>query len=126
MRDDLRDWKLVLIHAPADLTTFFGCVLIAITATYIYRYGKFKGLEIVYPGLWTAGAAFVFFFGTTRALSFAEVVFGGLNLYVGISKVCTAICCLWFGYGLWKAKDDIVQIGRILAMIDSRDGQKER
>lgn len=122
----IRDWKLTVLHASADLATFFGCVLITITTAYIYRRGKFKDMKITYSELWSAGASFVFFLGIVRILSFLEIAFEGptLQWYLGISKIFTAICCLWFVRGLWNAKNDIVQIGQILNML-SRD-QEER
>ena len=123
---DARDWRLVFLHASSDLATFFGCVLIAIITVYVYRYGKFRESEVLYPGLWSTGALFVFFFGTSRALSFAEMVFGGLTWYVGVSKACTAICCLLFVIKLWIAKDDIARIGQILNIVErNRENVRE-
>jgi hypothetical protein len=115
---------LIWIHMGADLVTFFGCVLIAITGAYIYRRGRFAGLEITYPGLWTAGAAFIFCLGAIRAMSVIEMVFGGILWYMAGMKVCTAGCCGWFAVSLWKAKDEMVQIGTILNAI-SRGKQEE-
>lgn len=121
----MSDLRLVFIHAPADLATFFGCVLIAITAAYIYRRGKFRGSQIVYPGLWTSGAAFMFCFGVARVLAALEMILGGFNWLVGGAKLGTAICCLWFAQQLWKAKDDIAQIGQILHAVSRNKGENK-
>lgn len=118
----LWNWRLISLHAPADLLTFLAYASITLIAAYIYRTGKLHKLSAAYPDLWISGAGFVFFCGLSHLGNFLEIWFGGsLYWWTGINKNFMAATSLWFALQFWKRRDDISLVGRVLFEADRQE-----
>lgn len=116
------DWRLILIHGISDLLIFIAYMLIPITALYIYKNGHLDTLKASYPGLWLAGMAFVGFCGLSHLGSFIEIWYGDSIYWItGINKVLMSIASIWFAVSLWKVKDEIITISRILQAVNNNN-----
>lgn len=111
----LWDWNLISLHGLSDLLTFAACIIVFLVAAYIYRNGKLRRSTIAFPGLWTAGAGFVFFCGLVRLGNFLEIWYGGsLYWWTGANKLIMAGIAVWFAVQLWRLRDEIALVGRVL------------
>lgn len=109
------DWRLIVLHAPADLGTFAAYVIIAATGFYIYRTGHLRLLRAAYPRLWRLGAAFVLSCGFSHLGNFLEVWHGGaLYWLTGVNKLFMATVSLWFATEFFRRREEIVLAGLVL------------
>ena len=123
----LWNWKLILLHAPADILTFLAYSSIALVAMFIYHKGRLSRLAVAYPYLWISGAGFVFFCALSHLGSFAEIWFGGWVYYVtGVNKVLMSIVSLWFAWQFFRLRNEIVIVGRVLFETDRQMEEEER
>ena len=111
----LWDVRLVVSTAVGNLLVFCAYTLIPIIGYYIYRQGELKKLRFTYPKLWTAGLEFIWLCGLTHLIQVTEIWIGGWVFYLdAITEILTGIVSLRFVILLWRLRDEIVIISRII------------
>lgn len=112
------DVRLVALHAPADLVTFFAYCSIPLIAIWIYRHGRLKAMATAFPALWRWGAAFVLLCGISHLGNFAEVFYGGpLYWWTGVNKIAMAAVSVRFAVEFWRCRWAIVTLARALGAV---------
>lgn len=118
------DVFLILLNSASDMITLGCCVIAAVLSAYVYRHGKLSGSSITYPQLWIWGAVFVLFLGISRLGSMSEIWLGGVFYYItAVSKIAMSIAAVCFTVKFWKARWDLVLIGRVIKA--ARDIEEE-
>lgn len=122
----LWNWKLILLHAPADLVTWAAYMVVPAVAFWIYAQGHIQNLASAFPHLWRWGAAFVFFCGLSHFGTFFEVFVGG-NLYylTGVNKVAMGAVSVKFAHELWKSRLDLAVVAKALDASLPQEGNKD-
>lgn len=121
----LWDWKLIVLHSIPDLVSLCSVLLIASFLLYIYKFGHLKSLVIAYPSLWRLGIAFMFFIGVALLGNVLEVWIGGVLYYfTGVNRVFMAISSSMFAFELYKCRNEIAAIGRVMGR-ESNDARRE-
>lgn len=120
----LWDWRVILLHSPADLVTFLAYAVISLTAVYVYRVAIRSGVAVLYPRLWLLGAAFIGTCGLSHLGNSLEVFYGGqLYWLTGCNKLVMATVSAWFAIDIWRVRETIVMV--FLAMRDARTDDNE-
>lgn len=121
----LWDWKLILLHGPADFITFLSYSIIPIVCLFVYRTGRLQDVQSAFPGLWLWGAGFVLFCGLSHLGSFLEIWFGGWVYWItGINKIIMATFSAGFAIQFFYQREKIALFGRILSEVH-RQGLEE-
>lgn len=111
----LWDWRILVLHAPADLVTFLAYAVIPLVALWIYRTGHVAGLAMAYPRLWRRGALFVAFCGLSHLGSFVEVYMGGWTYVVnGGVKTIMAVVSVGFAWEFWRVRAELATLAQIV------------
>lgn len=122
----LWDWTLITIHAIPDAVTFLAYMSIPLVLLYIYRTGHLKSLAIAYPRLWVLGMAFIFFCGLSHLGGVFEVWIGGtLYYWTGANKILMAFSSSWFAVELYRHRNEMATIGRVVSRYTHPTAGKE-
>lgn len=114
-----RDLPLALLQGVSRLVAGLAWISISATAIYVYRRGGLSSIAVAFPRLWRLGAAFVILGGLNHILASFEIIVGETWLFwlSGVERFAMAVSAVWFAHTIWRAKDELAFIGRVLGEV---------
>jgi hypothetical protein len=120
------DWRLLALHASADLATFLAYATIPWVAFLIYRRTKLSQIPTLFPSLWRWGMAFVGLCGLSHLGATAELWFGGWVYWItGLNKISMAVASFGFVFHFLKSTPRISEIADVLFVAEEEENRRE-